>query len=138
MPLEEKSYLGMDWGATNIGLALAHYETRIALPFGTLKNDTQILTSLANILKEENIGTIVIGIPEYKHRPDGLYGSEIFGSMLTEHFSVEIVYQNEMFTTKTAEANLREQGRKNVSKENDEESARIILQEWLDKKPRLS
>lgn len=129
-----QNYLGIDWGATNIGIALAHQETGVALPYRTLKNDANTVTELGKIIATEDIGTIVIGIPVYEHRKEELYGGEVLGGMLQKHFSVEIVYQNEMFTTKMAQANLIEQGVKNASKHNDEESARIILQEWLDKK----
>jgi len=45
-----------------------------------------------------------------------------------------VEYQNEMFTTKMAQANLIERGEKGVSQHDDEEAARIILQEWLDRK----
>ena len=48
-------------------------------------------------------------------------------------FPIRIEYQNEMFTTKMAQANLIERGVKHVSLHDDEEAARIILQEWLDK-----
>lgn len=47
--------------------------------------------------------------------------------------AVSIAYQDEMFTTKMAQQNLIERGVKHVSKHYDEEAARIILQEWLDK-----
>jgi RNase H-fold protein (predicted Holliday junction resolvase) len=36
-----------------------------------------------------------------------------------------------MFTTKMAQANLIERGTKQVSKHDDEEEARIILEQWL-------
>ncbi|MDD2767050.1 MAG: Holliday junction resolvase RuvX [Candidatus Moranbacteria bacterium] len=129
-----QNYLGIDWGATNIGVALAHQETGVALPYRTLKNDTATVTELKKIIEAEAIGTIVIGIPVYEHREDVSYGGEILGKSLEEQCEVAVVYQNEMFTTKMAQVNLIEQGVKNASKHNDEESARIILQEWLGKK----
>jgi len=36
-----------------------------------------------------------------------------------------------MFTTKIAETNLAEKGIKKIKKYDDQEAARIILQEWL-------
>jgi len=47
---------------------------------------------------------------------------------------MEVEYQNEMFTTKIAQANLMEKGIKSIKKYDDMEAARIILQSWLDKK----
>ena len=49
---------------------------------------------------------------------------------------VEVLVDNEIAVqnlTKMAQQNLIERGMKNVSKYDDEEAARIILQEWLDR-----
>ena len=129
-----QNYLGIDWGATNIGVALAHSETGVALPFATLPNDKNTVTALGNIITSENIGTVVIGKPSYEHQEKKEHPGETLGKLLAEQFSVQIEYQNEMFTTKMAQANLLEQGVKHSSKNNDEEAARIILQEWLGKR----
>jgi putative transcription antitermination factor YqgF len=128
---DKKNYLGIDWGATNIGVALAHAETGVALPYTTLPNDKNIKVALEKIIAIEDVGVIVIGVPVYTHRENEEYPSETFGKLLAKHLSVRVEYQNEMFTTKMAEANLVERGEKGVSKHNDEEAARIILEGWL-------
>lgn len=128
------NYLGLDWGATNIGVALAHSETGVALPFRTIPNDRNTVTALGDIIVAENIGTVVIGKPSYEHQEQKEHPGETLGNLLAKQFSVQVEYQNEMFTTKMAQANLLEQGVKHSSKNNDEEAARIILQEWLGKK----
>lgn len=130
---EKKNYLGIDWGATNIGVALAHAETGVALPYRTLANTSDLVDTLGKIIADEAIGTIVMGVPTYAHQKKQEYPGEILGKRLAEKFQVKVVYQNEMFTTKMAQANLLEQGVKQSSKNNDEEAARIILQEWLAK-----
>jgi len=117
----------------NIGIALAHAETRVALPYVTLKNDQDVMQKIGDIIVKEDIGTIVLGIPMYTITAEKKHPAKLFGKLLAEQFSVQVVYQDEMFTTKMAEANLIEQGVKHVSKNNDEEASRIILQEWLDK-----
>lgn len=129
-----KNYLGIDWGSSDIGVALAHAETGVAMAYATLRNDKDLLEKLGAIIALEEIGTIVIGIPSYINREAVEYEGEKFGKILAERFPVRIEYQNEMFTTKMAQANLIERGMKQVSKHDDEEAARIILQEWLDKK----
>lgn len=131
---EKSNYLGLDWGAKNIGAALAHQETSVALAYVTLPNDGDLLRRLGEIIAADAVSTIVIGIPEYLHREEKESGGEKLGKMLAERFGVVVEYQNEMFTTKMAQANLIERGEKGVSKHNDAEAARIILQEWLDKK----
>lgn len=131
---EMKNYLGIDWGAANIGVALAHRETGVALPYATLANNEDLLQRLGEIIVSEAIGTVVIGIPEYMHRETEESEGERLGKALAARYGVAAEYQNEMFTTKMAQANLIERGEKGVSKHDDEEAARIILQEWLDKR----
>ncbi|MFZ2300128.1 MAG: Holliday junction resolvase RuvX [Candidatus Moraniibacteriota bacterium] len=128
------NYLGIDWGAAKVGVALAHGETGVALAYATLLNDGDLIRRLGDIITSEDIGIIVIGIPEYIHREQEESGGEKLGQVLSARFGVAVEYQNEMFTTKMAQANLIERGEKGVSKHDDEEAARIILQEWLERK----
>lgn len=135
--MENKAYLGIDWGSVDVGIALADPETRIALTCTTLRNDEQLLERIAEIIKREDVGTIIIGIPSHVNRVVVEYEGEKLGKLLTQFLpEMCIAYQDEMFTTKMAQHNLIERGMKNVSKHDDEEAARIILQEWLDRQGR--
>lgn len=128
----QKNYLGIDWGASDVGVALAHSETRVAMAYATLANDGELLQHLAEIIVREDIGTVIIGIPSYINREDVEYGGEKLGKLIVGMLpGIQVAYQNEMFTTKMAQANLIERGMKQVSKHDDEEAARIILEEWL-------
>ena len=127
--------LGIDYGRTKVGLAFANSETKIAFVHGTLKNDKDFLQKLLEIIEGENIGKIIIGVPSYVNRKEVVYESEKLGDTIKKILpTVEIEYQNEMFTTKMAQKNLIERGIKSVKKHDDEEAARIILQSWLDNK----
>jgi putative transcription antitermination factor YqgF len=128
------NYLGLDWGSVNIGVALAHGETAVALTYATLKNNKNLLQKLGAIITTENITTVVIGIPSYINREAVEYEGEKLGQLIQKHFPVSVAYQNEMFTTKIAQSHLMERGEKEISKHDDAEAARIILQEWMDKK----
>ena len=136
MLMEERGYLGIDWGATDVGVAFADPETRIALGLTTLHNDATLPARVAEIVEHERVGTIVIGTPSHIDRKEMEDKSETFGNVLRKHIpaQVRIVYENEMFTTKMAQFNLRERGTKRVSKHDDVEAARIILQAWLEKR----
>ena len=136
MLMEERGYLGIDWGATDVGVAFADPEPRIALGLTTLHNDATLPARVAEIVERERVGTIVIGTPSHIDRKEMEDKSETFGNALRKHIpaQVRIVYENEMFTTKMAQFNLRERGMKHVSKHDDVEAARIILQAWLEKK----
>jgi RNase H-fold protein (predicted Holliday junction resolvase) len=153
--LETSHYLGIDWGASAIGLAIADSETRIAMVLGVLKNDRQFLQKLAEIITKNEISEIVIGVPSYKFKKvanpltkknmkisekncnnfgEGVkYEGEKLGEIIEKKLKIKVYYQNEMFTTKMAQANLIEKGVKGIKAHDDEEAARIILQDWLDK-----
>ena len=125
-------FLGIDYGAADVGLALADSETRMAFAHGTLKNDKNLLQKITEIVERENVEAIIIGVPSYINRDDVKYEGEKLGEAIEKELKIKVYYQNEMFTTKMAQANLIEKGIRGIKKHDDEEAARIILQEWLD------
>ena len=130
--LEISKILGIDYGKSDVGLALADGETKMAFAFGKIKNDKKLFQKIAEIVEKENVGTVVIGIPSYINRESTEYDGEKIGKILKKALGINVFYQNEMFTTKMAQANLIEKGVKGIKKHDDEEAARIILQEWLE------
>ena len=131
-------FLGIDYGASDVGLALADSETRIAFVYNTVKNDKYFFQKIAETVERENVETIIIGVPSHINRKDVEYEMERVGNILEKELKVKVCYQNEMFTTKMAQANLIEKGVKGIKKHDDEEAARIILQEWLDNNKKLN
>lgn len=127
------NYLGIDWGKRDVGIALAHAETRIAIPFATERNDTGLLERLKSLIIAEAIGTVVIGVPSHVNRIEVVYPGEVLGRTLAEVIGVQVAYQDEMFTTKLAQQALIHRGERHVHQKDDAEAARIILQEWLDR-----
>lgn len=127
-----KIYMGIDWGESKIGLAIADEETRIALALENIKNDSKTSGKIKGIIMKKNISEIIIGRPFYLKNEKIPYGGDKFGEMIKKETGLPIHYQNEMFTTKMAQKNLIERGDKSVGKSDDKESARIILQDWLD------
>lgn len=126
--------MGIDYGKANVGLAMADSETRMAFACDTLKNDKNLLQKIAEIVERENVKIIIVGVPSYINRKGVKYEGEKIGEIFEKELKVKVYYQNEMFTTKMAQANLIEKGVKGIKKHDDEESARIILQEWLNRK----
>lgn len=126
--------LGIDFGKTDVGLALADAETRIAFAYKTLKNDKDLLQKIGEIINREDVETVVIGIPSHINRFNVDYEGEKLGEIIEDNFGVEVEYQNEMFTTKMAQQNLIEKGIKGIKRYDDQEAARIILQDWMDKR----
>ena len=135
MEEQRKNYLGLDWGASKIGVALAHAETKIAVAYGMWPLDENLWPILEKIVRLEEIGTIVLGDP---HHPEASAKEEleVFRQKLEADLGVEVVMHNEMFTSKMAQANLADAEKQNISAYDDAEAARLILASWLDKKAR--
>ena len=152
------NYLGIDYGSSKVGIALAHQETGVALAYSTLRNDEFFMDALLGLIDIEDVGTVVIGIstrnalpassvkrsfsgwrsnaggPSHVNREEVEHDSEKLGKLISEQRpDIRIVYQDESFTTKMAQANLIERGEKHVGRHDDSEAARIILQSYIDK-----
>ncbi|MFA9262075.1 MAG: Holliday junction resolvase RuvX [Undibacterium sp.] len=130
---QAENYLGIDWGSRDVGVALAHAETGIAIPFMTERNDAGLTERLAILIREENIGSVIIGIPSHINRERVEYPGEKLGRQLSVKANVKIFYQDEMFTTKLAHQALLGRGERAVGKHDDAEAARIILQQWIER-----
>jgi putative holliday junction resolvase len=130
---EISHYLGIDYGRTDVGLALADEETKMAFIYKTIKNDKNFLQNLAEIIEKENVKMVILGIPSYINKQEVVYEAEKLGKFIEEKLKTEVEYQNEMFTTKMAQNNLIQKHIKGIKRFDDQEAARIILQEWLDR-----
>lgn len=125
--------LAIDFGVSKVGLAMADTETRIAFVYGVIPNDKDLLNKLTEIIFKEDVKVVVIGIPVFMHKAKEEYIGVLFGNKLKEKVGIEMKYQNEMFTTKMAQENIKERGERNIAQKDDQEAAKIILQDWLDK-----
>lgn len=128
-----KYFLGLDWGKSKVGVALADDETRMAFAHSVIKNDNRFFDVLKGIIEEYAVETIVVGVPSgYVHATGSKDAIEAFAGKIGKDFGVKVEFFQEMFTTKMAQANLAESGKgKHLD---DQEAARLILQEWLDTK----
>jgi len=126
--------LGIDYGTKKIGLSIADIETKIAFNKGYLINNKKFLEKLEKIIKEEKIIKIIVGLPQYHNDKNEISERKeiIFKRKIERKFNIPIEFENEIFTTKIANQRIIEKKNK-LHKIDDEEAARIILQEWLDK-----
>lgn len=129
---ETSHILGVDFGLSKIGLAIADSETKMAFALDVLKNDEEFLAKLKEIVDERDVKMIIIGMTSHEKDPDSVKMKNQFAELLQQELKLEVFFQEEMFTTKMAHANIKLHGTKNISQTDDKEAARIILQEWLD------
>ncbi|MFC1627072.1 Holliday junction resolvase RuvX [Patescibacteria group bacterium] len=122
-------YLGIDFGLKNLGLAVA--ETPLAEPFGQhhYQQTAQAIEFLARLVKEQNIQTIVLGLPE------GQLESVVkdFGNQLFLATNLPIFYQDETLSTIEAKQKLLQAHKPQKKRRQDHQAAAaVILQAYLD------
>lgn len=136
--METFSFLGIDWGEKKVGIAIADSETRMAFALATLPNDARLLDALGEIVEARLVREVVIGIPSHVNREQVEYGGEKLGKLIASRFHLPVHYENEMFTTKMARAELIARGvRGHLDAQDDREAARIILESFLAGKGKL-
>ena len=127
-------YLGIDYGAKRIGIAVSDDEGRMAFPVGIIMNQGKsALKEIMSRIKKERAKIVVVGLPV------GLDGKEteqtkqtrLFAAMLAQAVHVSVEIENEMLTTRMA----ADSGMK--GNHVDAASAAIILQSYLDRKHKL-
>lgn len=134
--LQEKTFLGIDYGQKRIGLAIGSINDKIAKSFKIIHN----IKELNDIVPAKQIEAFVVGWPL---QPDGTEGEtcakvRLFCGALDKKFNLPIYYVDERLTSQRAENYLKEtlcMRQENRKKVLDAESARLILQLFFDKGP---
>jgi putative holliday junction resolvase len=116
--------LGIDYGDSKIGLALADTQVKIALPYKVVGAD-KLMSDLRKIVAEEIIEKIIVGLPlNFSGKEtDQTKKTRQFIKALSQEFSQEIILEDERLTTAQAE---RFNG-------DDSQAASLILQSYLDR-----
>jgi len=121
------NFLALDFGLSKIGLALS--EGEIASPYKVLPTKG-FLNKLSQIIKDENIETIIVGLSE------GKVGEETkkFIAELKKTVNIPIIPCDETLTSKDAISKLIEGGgsQKRRHQKEDAAAAALILQSYLD------
>ena len=135
--------LGIDHGQVRVGLALSDPLGMIASPLKTVerrRKRKQDIADLAALVQELDVAEVVIGIPFEMTGAMGKKAKEVlqFAQALREVLDVPVIEWDERLTTVQAERSLtamdvRGSRRKQLV---DQMAAAIILQGYLDSKPR--
>jgi len=130
--------LGLDVGRKRIGLAVSDPREIVSEPLGAIeyRGEEEFFSKLIPLLKEKEIGGIIVGFPL---NLDGTIGREsgkilVFIEKLKDKISLPVKKWDERFTTKIAtdlliKADISRRKRKKLV---DEISAAVILQSYLD------
>lgn len=125
--------LALDLGGSRIGAAVSQEEIVSSLPTIDSKNREQAIGKILEIVRNEDIKKIVLGLPVGNAQSEDIVRS--FAIELNKLISIPIVFENETLTSKEAERILRNSKMNPRSKKYKEEvdkiSAKLILEQYL-------
>ncbi|MBB6629500.1 Holliday junction resolvase RuvX [Nocardioides sp. KIGAM211] len=129
--------LGLDPGDARIGVARSDPSGFLATPVETVKRGRGDLARLVEILAEEEAVEVVMGLPRSLSGGEGPSAAKVrlFAAQLARRIApVPVRLCDERLTTVSAEAMLRDRGRKGGKRRAvvDQAAAVVILQNALD------
>lgn len=128
--------LGIDFGLTRTGIAISDERKVIATALGSIKTKEKPLDALEKLLeKYSSIEAIIVGLPLLLSGKEGdmALHARTFAAILESHFQVPIVFWDERLSSTQVEKFLTKCGvnRKKRAQISDEQSAALILQDYL-------
>lgn len=134
-------YLGIDLGSKTIGLAISDPTLTIASSFKTIFFENEDYESTIDdiklIVKENDIGKIVLGLPKNMNNTLGERAliTTNYKKLLEDNIDVPIVMYDERLTSVISNSILIEadMSRKKRKKKVDSIAAQVILQDYLNK-----
>lgn len=135
--------LAIDYGSKRVGLAISDELRMLARPIGFLENTNRLQKEIIALVDKEKIGCVIVGLPRTLAGSDSEFTTTVrsFAEKLFTKLTnkgIEHHFHDERLTSVMAQANIAEQGWSKSKREEkfraDEEAARIILQEFLNRK----
>ena len=134
-------YLGIDLGSKTIGLAISDPTLTIASSFKTIFFENEdyenTIDDIKLIVKENDIGKIVLGLPKNMNNTLGERAliTTNYKKLLEDNIDVPVVMYDERLTSVISNSILIEadMSRKKRKKKVDSIAAQVILQDYLNK-----
>lgn len=124
------SIVALDVGEKRIGVAIASQIARLARPLTTIPNDKHTLEVLNQIIQEESVTTLVVGLPRNLSGEDTPQTAYV--RQFTEQLDHDMIrFQDEALTSKKAEMELRQRGKPYTKGDIDALAATYILDDYL-------
>lgn len=128
--------MAIDYGGKRIGVAVSDSGV-LATPHSVVRNEGDVVETLASLARELEVETIVVGIPRRAHASASERAYRALADALRQKTCREVILWDEAFTTTEAAGTLRASGvrRRNAQREIDMHAAAVILQSYLDAHP---
>ena len=131
-------YLSIDYGNKITGLAICDQTETIVSPLVSLPTTKDLIPKIIEIVKAENVGAIVFGLPFNMDDSIGPQAKkvQVFADKLEKLINVPIFFQDERLSTFAAKEKMiaMELTRKKKKRRIDALAAAEILQAFLDLK----
>lgn len=129
--------LGIDPGDARIGVAKSDPTGFLATPLETVRRGKGDLGRIARLVRDEEAVEVVVGLPRSLSGGEGpaaVKARELAGRLAARIAPVEVRLQDERLTTVSAEAMLRDRGKRGAQRRAvvDQAAAVLILQHALD------
>ncbi|MCS6864226.1 MAG: Holliday junction resolvase RuvX [Gemmataceae bacterium] len=100
--------LGVDYGRRRIGLAICDPQRRIASPVATIPNNPAMITRFRQLVTENAVVGIVVGLPLHAHGEESEMSAEArrFATWLAAEVHLPVVMWDERYTSAAAESVL--------------------------------
>ncbi len=129
-------YLAIDYGSKRTGLAICDPAEMIASPLAVIEGQKKLLGKIADAVRNENVGAVVLGLPLNMDDSQGPAAKLVFefAEQLKKLLDVPIYFQDERLSSFGAEEKLSaaELTRGGKKKRLDAVAAAEILQSFLD------
>ena len=126
--------LSLDIGDRRVGVAIASANTKLARPLITLINDDKLIANIRDIIKENQVETLVVGLPRTLDGQDSDQTKKVrlVIEQLTRQLSVKIESQDEALSSVRAEEELSTHGKIFKKADIDKLAACFILEDYLE------
>ncbi len=137
--LNETKYLAIDYGLKRIGIAVSDASKVISFPRDYILNDAGTSDKIIDIIRNDNIIKVVLGLPSEKSGFSGAvreFSEKLSAKIKLNNLNCEIVFYDESFTSTIAEYKMRESVTKKKNRKVkgtiDSLAAYVLLQDFLD------
>jgi len=131
-------YLGLDLGTKTLGISMTDKTNTLVSPFKVLRFKSEdyesILEDLDAIIKDYDIGKVILGLPKNMDGTIGFAGERSLNfKKLLENRNIEVELIDERLTTVMAEdiVHLNNEKVKNTKKKIDSIAASLILESYI-------
>lgn len=120
--------LGIDYGIRRVGVAVSDALGKFAFPHSILPNDENLVSAVAQLVREKNIEAIIVGDSRTVSGGENPITGEVekFMRVLEERSGVRVIPMWEAWSSVEARRFT------NGTRANDASAATIILQRYLD------